>query len=222
MVTTEDATSADGAPFQPTEEWIDAFQSQCTEKLRLDLLAYAKYRARGVGRAGAHVDATYAEDLVADALADTLSGVVAWDPSAKSLYQHGEDTIRYRTRHDRKRARRYRHQRIDAPVSPTEHQAMRGLVEASLLQDRAADSADDAIFATEVIARVRELAANDADVMQYLDAIADGARTRAEIMDDARMSAKACRNARDRLGRIVEQLDQQVVASMRYTRGARA
>ena len=53
--------------------------------MRLDLREYAKRRARGVGRAGGHVDDGYVDDLVADALADTLFGVVAWDHVAKVL-----------------------------------------------------------------------------------------------------------------------------------------
>src|SRR5689334_24220525 len=112
-----DGLEPEPAPFQPTEEWIDAFKKQCTEAMRLDLREYARCRARGVGRAGAHVDDSYADDLVANAIADTLFGEVTWEPNAKPLYQHCEDTIRYRTRHDRKRATRFKHRRIDAPSS---------------------------------------------------------------------------------------------------------
>jgi hypothetical protein len=67
-----DASEPEPAPFRPSEEWIDAFKKQCTDAMRLDLRAYAGRRARGVGRAGAHVDDSYANDLVANALADTL------------------------------------------------------------------------------------------------------------------------------------------------------
>lgn len=213
---------AEISPFQPGEEWIDAFTNQCTDAMRLDLRTYARRRARGVGRAGGHVDDGYVDDLVADALADTLFGVVAWDHIAKPLYQHAEDTIRYRTRHDRKRAVRYPHRRIDSPLSAAEQQATYGLVEASLRRDHGGDTAETAIFATEVVAQLRELAAGDVDVLRYLDAIAGGEHSRTEIMETTKMAAKTFRNARDRLGRLVEQLDHHVVAKARQSRGVRA
>jgi hypothetical protein len=215
------AAEQEAAPFQPSEEWIDEFKRQCTDALRLDLREYAKRRARGVGRAGAHIDDAYADDLVADALADTLFGTVAWDPNAKTLYQHGEDTIRYRTRHDRKRAKRFKHQRMDAPTSVSEKADTRGLVEASMRQDLSGETAETVIFATEVLGQVRELAAGDRLVLQYLDAIVCGAQTRAEIIEATKMSVKTFRNTRDRLGRLIEKLDHHVVA-VTHARGARA
>lgn len=217
-----EATEPAPVPFLPSEEWIDAFKTQCTDAMRMDLRTYARRRGRGVGRAGAYVDDSYADDLVANALADTLFGVVAWEPSAKTLYQHAEDTIRYRTRHDRHRAKRFRHERLDAPTSAAERRATGGLVEAALKQDHNDASAQTAIFANEVLTRVRELASGDDDVLLYLDAIVAGAQSRSEIMEATKMSAKTFRNTRDRLGRLVEQLDQQVVTAARQPRGARA
>lgn len=219
---TDAAGDGDVLPFHPAEEWIDGFKAQCTEAMRLDLRSYARCRAKGVGRAGAHVDDAYADDLVADALADTLFGVIAWEPSAKTLYQHCEDTIRYRTRDDRKHARRYQVKRIDAPRSSGELKATRGLVEASMRRDHAAESAETTLFASEVLAHVRRLAASDPPVLRYVDAIMAGAQTRTEIMEAAGLSTKAFRNTRDRLGRLVAQLDQRVATAVRYSRGARA
>ena len=191
--------------FQPSEEWIDAFKTQCTDALRLDLRAYARRRARGVGRAGARVDDAYADDLVANALADTLFGTVAWDPAGKTLHQHAEDTIRYRTRHDRQRARRFSHAHLEQDAIG---------IEASL---------DASIFAAEVIAQIRALAAGDRPVLAFLDAISAGAQKRTEIMEATRMSLKTFRNARDRLTRLVDELDHRVVAAARnLPRGARA
>lgn len=219
---TEPVGNDEVAPFQPSEEWIDAFKAQCTEKLRLDLRTYARFRARGVRRVGGLADDAYADDLVADALADTLFGSIAWDPITKSLYDHAKDTIRYRTRDDRKHAKRYQVRRMDAPRTSGEQRATRGLVEASLQQDRAAESADNAIHASEVLDQLRMLAANDPPVLRYLDALTAGAQTRTEIMEAAGLSMRAFRNTRDRLGRLVVQLDQRAVTVTRYPRGARA
>jgi hypothetical protein len=220
-INTDPITDRETAPFQPTEEWIDAFQAQCTDKLRLDLRAYARYRARGVRRVGGLGDDAYADDLVADALADTLFGVVAWDPSAKSLYDHARDTIRYRTRDDRKHAKRYQVKRMDA-MRTGDARATRGLVEASLQQDHAAESPDTAILASEVLDQLRALATGDPPVLRYLDALVAGASTRPEIMEIAGLSMKAFRNTRDRLGRLVAQLDQRCATTASYLRGARA
>jgi hypothetical protein len=218
---TDDASEHGARPFRPSEEWIDAFKKQCTDKLRLDLRDYAQWRARGVQRAGGNVSSTYADDLVADAIVDTLGGGVEWPHDSKSLYQHLEDTIKYRTRHHRKRAERYKHDLIDAvAASADERRASRGLVEASMAHDRSTETPDDAIFAREVIERIRVLASSDPPVLRYLDAIVAGAQTRSEIMEATGMPMKVFRNARDRLGRIVGQLDLQ--AGVVRQRGARA
>lgn len=219
---TETGGEPEAAPFQPSEEWIDAFKTQCTEKLRLDLRVYARVRARGVRRVGGLGDDAYADDLVANALADTLFGEITWDPSAKALYDHAKDTIRYRTRDDRKHAKRYQVKRIDAPRTGSELRATRGLVEASLQQDRAAESADTAILAGEVLEQLRQLAASDPPVLRYLDALVAGATTRPEIMEAAGLSIRAFRNTRDRLGRLVAQLDQGVATAPNHPRGVRA
>jgi hypothetical protein len=171
-------------------------------------------------RARWQVDGAYADDLVADALADTLFGEVTWDPTAKTLYQHAEDTIRYRTRHDRHRAKRFRHSRIDAPSCAAEQQATRGFVEASLRLDHNGETAEGAIFATEVLTKVRELAAGDPSILRYLDAIVAGAQTRTEIIEVTKMSLRRFgTHATPRP--LVEQLDHKVVASAQPP-GARA
>ncbi len=209
------------ARFQPSEEWIEDFAKQCTDRMRLDLREYAQWRARGVRRMGGNVSSTYADEMVADAIADTLCGVVDWRHDAKSLYQHLEDTIKYRTRHHRKHAEHYKHDRIDAADSSADRRATRGVLEASMLHDRSGATADDAIFAGEVLDHLRALAANDPPVLRYLGAMVAGSTTRAEIMEATGMGMKTFRNARDRLGRMVDQLDQETGAS-RNQRGVRA
>src|SRR5262249_29205981 len=143
---------------------------------------------------------------------------------AKPLYQHLEDTIKYRTRDDRNRAKRFKHDRIDAPRKLVGRQEMRGLVEASLRQDQSNDSADSAIFASQVIEKLRALAAGDDDVLRYIDAIVAGAEHRSEIMEHAQLSIKEFRNARLRLDTLVDRLDldRNTAASIPDSRGKRA
>jgi hypothetical protein len=221
VVMATNASDDAASKFQPSEDWIDEFAKQCTDRMRQDLREYAQWRAHGVRRMGGNVSSTYADEMVADAIADTLCGVVDWRHERKPLYQHLEDTIKYRTRHHRKHAEHYKHDRLDAPESTADRRAARGLLEASMLHDRSGASADDAIFAGEVLDQLRALAASDPPVLHYLNAIVGGAQTRAEIMEATGMPMKTFRNARDRLGRLVDQLDQQTGAS-RNQRGVRA
>lgn len=219
-----ETSGTSGGPFRPSEEWIDAFKRECTHRVRLDLKAYARKRARGVRRVGGHTDEWYAEELVANAIADTLTGDVVWDPNDKQLARHLEDTIKYRTRHDRERAKRIKHDRIDSPRSVSDNRNTRGLVEASLRQDQTNDSAEGAIFVTEVIEQLRALAGDDHDVLAYLDAIVAGAEDRTDIMEHTQLSIKAVRNARLRLDRLVDQLDlnRPPVPPMDHPQGVRA
>lgn len=85
-------------PFSPDEAWIEDFTRQCTDEMRLKAKGFAARRARGVGKAGVHVDDYYVRKLVQDALADTLLGVVVWDRATSTLEGHVLDTIAYRTR----------------------------------------------------------------------------------------------------------------------------
>ncbi|MEJ7598507.1 MAG: hypothetical protein WKG01_11405 [Kofleriaceae bacterium] len=206
----------EAAPITPDEAWIDAFTKQCTEELRLDAKEYAKRRTYGIGKAGAHVDAYTAEELVADALGDTLLGVLAWDPSAKSLYQHVEDAVRSRTRHERKRARRFQHHRIDAPATLHEQKTTLGEIDTSMRAERGDADTTSMMFAIQVIDQLREIAAGDPLVLRFLDAVIAGARGGADIMHTATLSAKQYRNARDRLRRLAEQLDTQTMIALRH------
>lgn len=193
-------------PFTPSEDWIDQFKAQCTQKLRVDMKHYARWRARSVRRAAGFLDETYAEEVVAQILADTLGGVVTWDPGRKSLYQHAEDMVRRRTFHDRKRAERFRHERIDAPIGVAER-STRAMVEASLAQDQDDISVDDAIQASQAMARLRALVGRDGEMHAYLDAMVAGARDAREIMEHTKMSHQTFRNARDRLTRLAKRIE---------------
>lgn len=208
-------TQSAPAPFRPDEAWIDAFTEQCTDEMRLSAKRFATRRGQWLAKQRGH-GADYAQDLVQSAIVDTLSGVVAWEPTAKSLRQHVEDVIRFRTRHDRAHARKFHHERIDAFADDSEKHAARGELEASLQHDRGGDGSTDAeMFAGEVIAKLRDLAARDRLVLRVLDAIAAGARSRADIMDFTELSQKTYRNARGRLRRLADQLDHQTGTALR-------
>lgn len=189
------------------EEWIDAFEAQCTKELYKRLKRYAARRARGLARAGAAADDNYLCGLVQDALADTSLGVLRWDPGAKSLEAHARDTIAARAHHDRRHARRFPHESVDVLAGDGPPTTM-AEIEASLHQEPDAAGADPYARATEVIARLRTRAAQDREVLLLLDAFAEAPRDRKQVMEITGFSSAAYRNARSRLTRLVAQLSQ--------------
>ncbi len=206
-------TEADGpAPFVPNEEWIEAFESQATDTLRRKAKRYARGRARGVGKAGGRVDEFYVGSLVQDALTDTLFGVLSWDPATVLLETHVLNTIKFRTRHDRVHALKFKQTAFDPSTASS---AMIGEVEASLAIDHYVPSPEGRAFAGEVIEQLRDLAGTDALVLRLLSAFEEGATEKADVMHVAKMSSKAYHNARVRLQRLVAQLSNDVRTAAR-------
>lgn len=198
-----DATSC--SQFIPSQEWNDAFKTQCTIGLYKRLKIFATRRAKGVAKAGAFVDDYYASELVQDALADTTLGTLSWDPAAKSLEAHIRDAIATRTYHDRRRARRFRHESVDMLASDAPR-SMMAEIEASLQSRTDHRHAELASHAADTITNLRKLAPQDRDVLLLLDAFRQGSTSRRDILRVTGLSAKAYHNARGRLGRLVAQL----------------
>jgi hypothetical protein len=191
--------------FTPSEEWIDALEAQCTTNLYKRLKRYAVRRARNVAIAGGIVDDYYTSALVQDALGDTASGVLRWDPSMKTLEAHVRDAIATRTHHDYRRARRFRHESIDVFASDAPGTVMTEIE--TMLHELKEDTAVDlAARATRILTELRMLAARDREVLLLLDAFAAGATARKQVMHVAGLSNTAYHNARARLGRMVAQL----------------
>lgn len=195
--------------FTPSEEWIDAFEAQNTQELRKRALRFARSRARMVARAGGRGDDLYVSELVQDVLTDTLFGVLSWDPAAISLEGHVFGAIKCRTKNERIRALRFRHQSLDAPSVIAE-------VESSLAADGTpVPSAESLMFSAEVLDHLRGLAERDTVILRIVDAIAQGASAPSEIMAVAKMNEATYKKARLRLSRLVEQLSNHVLLGAR-------
>jgi hypothetical protein len=65
-------------PFAPSEDWIEAFEAQATERGIEQARRYAAMRARGVAKVGGLADDFYVRELVQDAVTDTLAGILRW------------------------------------------------------------------------------------------------------------------------------------------------
>src|SRR5262249_4911115 len=147
----------------------------------------------------------YAGELVQDALADTMIGVLRWDPSAKTLQQHIRDVIKMRTHYDRKRAQRFPHESLDMLDADGETATM-AEVEAVFLE-RSPEALDESVRLTaERLAKLRQLATGDRTVIRLLDALARGVTDKADVVRVAELSSAAYDNARRRLRRLVIQL----------------
>jgi hypothetical protein len=214
MNTTAKPTEGVGmGSFAPNEEWIDAFDQQNTDEMRKAAKRFARSRARWVAQAGGRGDDAYAEELVQDALTDTLFGSLSWDPAAKSLAQHVRDVVRFRTKDDRRRAGRFRHQSMDA-LGKDSSAAMTE-IESCLSLDQQVTSAESVAFSSQVLGHIRDAASKDSAIGRIMDAIEAGASEPADIMSVAGMSEKTYRKARLRLSRLAKQLPNELLRAAR-------
>lgn len=188
------------ALFVPPEEWIDAFEAQVTSALIRKARRYAMWQAKLTGKAGGRVDEFYAFELVQDALDDTFTGVLAWDPERASLEAHIIQAIHSRSRHDREHITKFRHRDIDSSDPGTMAEAEETLAR------REDEREDHAEFASAVVGELRALASDNREVLRVLDAFGQGLLDRQDIIEATNMTAKAYRNARIRLARLVRRL----------------
>jgi hypothetical protein len=184
-------------PSVPEEAWIDAFDTQCTSEMLKRLQRFAAWWARILGGESAGNDAYYAEELVQNALGDTLEGVLRWDPKSGDLEPFLIDVIRLRARRDRKRARRHQHVSIDEL----------GL-DGSLSSPELIEDADTIVTAmTRTMTRLRALSADDSLAQRFLDAVDQEATTRVEVMRIGGLTSDQYHNTRRRLARLITQLE---------------
>jgi hypothetical protein len=197
------------APFVPNEEWIDQFETQASEEL-LDAVAdFAAMRARMVLKLGGIADELYVRELVLEALEDTWTGVVRWDPARVSLADHVRGVIRSRTRHHRKRAQRFRRQSIDA----NDERGALAEAEASLAASMLPEGDAEAI-AQRALDEMRSAASGDPDVVRLLDAFERDATKKAEVISFTGMSAHRYQAARKRMLRLVKHLSPELRAAV--------
>lgn len=215
MNTSQQPTVAPTPQFVPSEEWIEAFESQATDELRKAAKRFARSRARFVALYGGRADEYYVSSLVQDVLTDTLFGVLTWDPAMKSLESHVFDALRSRSAHDIARAKKLRHQSIDAFDGRSDTSAVMAELESSLELDQQQARPESLRFSAEVFAKLRNLAAEDRGVLRFIDAVEQGAFEAKDIMHVAGMSKKTYHKARMRLGRIVQDLSNSVLLDAR-------
>jgi hypothetical protein len=199
-------------PFVPPESWIEAFDAQCTDLMLKGLRRYAASWARLLSKERGN---DYGEELVQDALTDTLRGVLRWDPIAGDLGPYLEAVIRLRARRDRRRAGRYEHVSIDA-LDPDDSSSEIVDIEVSLAVSTSARTIESAeatereeAAMNERMTQLRALAVDDPLAQRFLDATdatEHEVTTRAQIMRLAGLTRTEYHNTRRRLARLVAQL----------------
>lgn len=197
-------------PFSPDATWVNTFEKQLTAKLIDGLRNYARPRAYAVARAGRKVDDYYARELVQDAIGDTWSGTLRWDPKRCTLEHHLIRAIQSRAGKHRKHAR-------DNP-----HDAIGDFTGASQAAEESASSmradpedAAQRLYSRETITLIRNLCADDKQVTRVLDAYESGATTKEDVLAFAKMRDRTYHNAHIRLTRIVRALTDHTLTSKR-------
>lgn len=207
-VGTTETEPGEGPPFIASEEWIDDFERQSTAKgFETKLKRFARMRANMVALAGRRVDEFYVEELVSDAIADTLAGVLAWHPERVSLDKHLVDAIGSRTRHDYVQALRRPHLSIDlGDAEPS----LLADVEAALAETRTEADTDLRSATARALHEIRSVAVNDNDVLRLVDAYVAGVEKKTDVRLESGLSSKRYEASRKRLHRIVRDLPTEI------------
>jgi hypothetical protein len=198
----------DGPPFIASEEWIDEFERQSMAKgFETKIKRFARMRANMVGLTGRRIDEFYVQELVGDAIADTLAGVLAWHPERVSLEKHLLDAIGSRTRHDYVQAQRRPHLSLDPGEAEP---SLMADVEVALAESRHEASTDLRSVTARAIHEIRSVAANDNDVLRLVDAYVAGADKKMDVRQESGLSSKRYEASRKRLHRIVRDLPTEI------------
>ena len=194
---------------RPPESWRKAFEEQATDEMMARLYTYAETRARMIQKAARRKDPLVARELVADAMADTFTGAVTWDPDKASLDAHLCCVIRSKSSHVLRHAKRFRYVSLDDDANrgdSLEQETSEAMQRDNLSNDEQAIS----VRCRAVIAALRKLAGSDEPVQQILAALEQGATERHEIMKLTGMKSATYHNARRRLARLEEKLPDDV------------
>jgi hypothetical protein len=178
--------------------------SRITPDIKQRILRYAARRVQMIAAEGCPVASDEPDILLADAIADTLTGVVSWD-RRYHLSFHLCSVVRTRTWNQIVRAKRYLHVPLEAAVEQEE------LVALQRADGRHAQYEPDSLLAIartthELYRTLRHRATSDAALLAILDAYALGFVRPREVMERTRMTRAEFLNARRRLNRVLVQV----------------
>lgn len=184
--------------------WEEAFLAQLTHELADSVAAFAKKRASWLNKKRKRKDDYLWRELFQDALSDTWSGDVTWDPYKAPLDLHLRRVIRSRTsmlmKHDTRFPRVSTYgAKLDLELQMSE----------SMAADRACERGVDLSgYVDDVIAELYQLARGDEAVTKILDCFGEGLLDRLDILRAIGMARSTYHDARHRLLALVERLPQ--------------
>lgn len=186
------------------DAWEQAYLAQLTDELADSVAAFAKKRASWLNGKSKRKDDFLWKELYQDAITDTWTGDVTWDPHKAPLDLHLKRVIRSRTSMTMKHLTRF--PRVSA------YCATLGLeieMSESMAANRASEHGVDLHGCVDdVISALYRLAAGDDTVMKILDCFGQGMLDRRDIVRAADMPAPTYDSARRRLLALVERLPQ--------------
>ena len=191
--------------FEPSPEFLGELERQSKRDDLEPVYRYAMARIPMVAKAGGRSDQGYAEEMVQDALGDTIMGGLRWDPEKRTLAQHLIRAIRFRTKDEALRVSRFRHHAL-VSAADDESCDVHPIAEEASLAVAVPATREQRAVAAEIMLVLRRRAAGDDRVLDLLDSFEDGATSRDDVMHLTGMSAAAYKNARRRLALLVEQL----------------
>lgn len=193
--------------FLPSEEWREEFEKQATTKLIDRMYRAARSRLRLFAGPAGHVDSADVEDTVMGVLADTLKGKLFWNPEKESLESCLLDAIKFRVRDRAEKAQRRKHDPIeeDDDARSVAEQAAAGATVPAPPAAGVRQLQIKAIY-DQVIAALRPRCAGQPRVLELLALYMDGITERDDVLRESGMSEREYKNARERLGRLVQDL----------------
>jgi hypothetical protein len=188
------------APAPPPPEVVDRIKREVAAPGFLsDLIAWADRQCGKLLSLEDRIDPHKAIDLVNAAVVDTCDGVRAWNPEARTLRRHLEQTVNSRIWHECERARRRRFVPL-APANPDDSQDAAAALEVEVSEQREDPrTRPDALVAQhEVRARVfavlRGEAARDQELLALLDAYEAGHHVESDAEARVGVAGQAFKN----------------------------
>lgn len=142
------ADNGEGTTEPSREELQEELRKQATPEVLRRVSKLARTCAERIAIRGGAGGALRAAELVNDALADTWLGTVHWDPTRKTLEQHLEDTVSWRTRHAVRRSARLlflgtlaygdddtEDDNSDLPIEPSRHASICDTLQVAPMQE---------------------------------------------------------------------------------------
>ena len=184
------------------DAWEAAFLAQLTHDLADSVAAFAKKRASWLLAKTKRKDDYLWRELYQDAITDTWTGEVTWDPHKAPLDLHLKRVIRSRTSMAMRHLTQFPRVSAHAPKLDLEHE-----MSEAMAANRACERGVDLrTYVDDVIDALYQLAAGDQAVVQLLDCYGRGLLDRRDILRATGMSAATHHNAKRRLLRLVERL----------------